>query len=737
MKVLQVLKNKIPEIAVLMLSAAIFFYKFGWQLLDVTNIHWLFSIGFDNPTEFISWEYYRWSPWAFPVIGTMSGYDFPTVTGVGLTGAIPLLAIPLKALSSWLPQDFQHFGWWLFLCYTLQGLMGFKLLKTLLKPNLSQTVTRVEYLKLIIGALFFVIAPPLLFRPTHMNLSAHFLILAALNLYYQDITLGKKIKYNLVLVAATALIHQYLTVMVLGLCFAVSNDLWQRRKMSFVQLVGFNIADLALVLFLFYIVGNFNIPNDATQSVGFGNFSANLNTFFNSFNYTQILPALKISSEGQYEGFAYLGVGVMGILTCNFIGFLMLKMGFLKRSLDTPSVYGIPLKYPIWSIAIAFFIFSLSNNIGLNETVLHHYGTGPMFTKLANSLRASGRFVWVLYYLILAFTIKGFLNLNISNYLKISILSLALCIQIYDVKPMFKMHEMNYAAHRTSINWATWQPMMQECERVIMYPCFLWHYKNYGDFYDFAHLAALNKKAINTGYFARSVWDLKRKWEKNLNETLDKGSLGDEQNSIFICRKEDIGRFDKLVKQGILKSFIYQDYPIFVPLTLPKTIQYLSQLTDCQPFVFDTEGVVDFLKRHSDKTILVAAMDEASHKLCSEAKDYFKSMGSENITQLGHYGSYIGIYSKNKLIFEKVDNNGAVSQNWKSGDIIKDFLILKELKLHSAGATWGRTSSIKIGDKELSINKIGLNFVVLNDKWEVVEKARFNTFDSCVRTLER
>ena len=729
-------KKRMPEIAVLMLSAAIFFYKFGWRLLDVTNIGWIFRIGFDNATEFISWEYYRAAAWSFPVIGTFSGYDYPTVTGVGLTGAIPLLAIPLKILSPILPAEFQHFGWWFLACYLLQGWFALKLLKAF-KPQCSPV-------GLVLGALFFVIAPPFLFRAAHMNLSAHFLILASFYLYFQSFTSKEKFKYNLILIIATAMIHQYLTVMLLGLAFATSNDLWQRKRLSFIQLMGFNLANLTAVLLIFYLIGNFNIPNDATQSVGFGNFSANLNTFFNSFNYTLFQPALKTSSEGQYEGIAYFGVGIFLMFIALIINFLWEKISFkvkndkiLRGGKELEINTEKPLNYPIWSIAILFFIFSLSNIIGLNEKVVHQYIMGAGMQKFAFSLRASGRFVWVLYYLILAVSIKGFLNLKIHNTLKISLLSLFLFTQTIDIKPMLTMHTIDYSPYKGNINQAAWKPMMSECERVIMYPSFLWHYKTFGDFYDFAHLAALNKKAINTGYFARSVWTLKWEWEKKLNAALDKNSLGEENKSIFICRKEDVGRFNQLVKSGQLKAFIYEDYPIFVPINLGKTIQYLSQLPDCQPFAFDTEGVVDFLKRHSDKLILTSAMDEASYKLCPEAKDYFKAMGSENIVQLGHYGSYIGIYYKNKLLFEKVDNKGAVQEAFKKGQILRGYALKKDIELYSAGATWGRTSSIKIDGKEYSPNKIGLNFVVLNEAFEVVETARFNTFDGCERVIFR
>lgn len=734
-------KKRLNEIIVIGLSAVIFFYKFGWRLLDVTNIGWLFRIGFDNATEFISWEYYRASAWSFPVIGTMSGYDYPTVTGVGLTGAIPLLAIPLKVLSPWLPDEFQHFGWWFLACYLLQGWFAFKLLKSLVFDNdsLTDKIQSSTYFQfgLIIGSLFFVVAPPLLFRAAHMNLSAHFLILASFYIYFQPFTSKQKFQYHLILVIITALIHQYLSVMILGLAFATSNDLWQRKKVSFVGLMGFNLANLVATLIIFYLIGNFNIATEATQSVGFGKFSANLNTFFNSFNFTRFQPALKTSTDGQYEGFAYFGIGffliVITLVIYTFIHKFFLESFDKNADAKAASALEKPLLYPIWAVAVLFFIFSLSHIIGLNDKVVHQYIMGSGYQKLAFSLRASGRFVWVLYYLILAYGITGFLKMHLAHKWKNSLLTLFFTIQIIDIKPMLTAHTLDYSLYKGHINHAAWKPMMAECERVIMFPSFLWHYKTYGDFYDFAHLAVLNKKAINTGYFARSVWDLKWKWEKNLHQTLDNGTLGDESRSIFICRKEDIGRFDHLVKKGLVKAFIYEDYPIFVPVVLEKTIRYLIQLPDCQPFVFDTEGVVDFLKRHTEHLILTVAMDEASFKLCDEAKTYFKNMGSENIPQLGHYGSYLGIFYKNKLVFEKVDNKGAVQQSWKKGDTVKGFTLKKDLLMHSAGATWGRTSSIKIDGQEHSLNKIGLNFVALDDNFNVIEKVRFNTFDSCIR----
>jgi Family of unknown function (DUF6311)/Interleukin-like EMT inducer len=734
-------KKKLPEIAVMLIAALVFFYKFGWQVLDVTNIGWLFTIGFDNPTEFISWEYYRWSPWSFPVIGTMSGYDYPTVTGVGLTGAIPLLAIPIKVFSDYLPQNFQHFGWWFLMCYVLQGLFGYKFLKSV-TPQYFIKNQALYNVFLILGSVFFIMAPPFVFRATHMNLSAHFLILASLFIYFEPFTSDKKTKYQLLLVFFAAAIHQYLTVMLLGLAFAQTNDLWQRKQISFWKLMRLNLTNLAVALFVFYIVGNFNIPNAATQSIGFGTYSANLNTFFNSFNYGKILPALKTSSEGQYEGFAYFGVGILLILIVLVINYLVLKTKerlrgkteILEQS-NTFSENSKPLMFPILSIAIVFFIYALSNVIGLNGTVLHTYAPGPLFKQLGDSLRGSGRFVWTLYYFIMAFSIVGLMKIKTPNLLKISLLVALTGIQIYDVKPMLLMHDVNTNPYKGNINWEKWQPVFREAKRVITYSPYYWNYQHYGDFYDFSHLAALEKKAITTGYFARSFWGAKKDWEKNYTENLDRGVLGDDSASVVVCRIDDVGRFDKVVDNGTMKAFRYENYPIFVPITLPKTIEYLSQLPDCQSFNFDTEGLTHFLKRHADKLLLVTANDDASYRLCQDAKDYFGSMGSVNIQQLSLYGSYMGVFYKNKLLFEKVDNGAAVKEVFDKGKILRGYTFKKTIDMLSAGGYWGRTCSTKIEGKEAANQKTGLNIVVLNENYEVVESVDFNTYSTCERVI--
>ena len=95
-----------PTAFAIAIAVAVFFIKFSPHVLNPTNYDWLMSYA-DCPTEYVSWQFYRNTAWHFPVIGTLEGYDYPTITGIGWTGAIPLFARPCKVLSAVLPVDCQ------------------------------------------------------------------------------------------------------------------------------------------------------------------------------------------------------------------------------------------------------------------------------------------------------------------------------------------------------------------------------------------------------------------------------------------------------------------------------------------------------------------------------------------------------------------------------------------------------------------------------------------------------
>jgi len=90
-------------------------------------------------------------------------------------GAIPLLALPAKALSAQSSEPFQYFGAWLLACYCLQGVFGGLLMRCLTQDPRLQ----------MLGTGFFVLSPILLNSVAYPATAAHGLLLAGLWLYFR------------------------------------------------------------------------------------------------------------------------------------------------------------------------------------------------------------------------------------------------------------------------------------------------------------------------------------------------------------------------------------------------------------------------------------------------------------------------------------------------------------------------------------------------------------------------
>ena len=89
------------------MGAILFLYLYGTAVLVPTYDAWLLN-GEDLNQHYLGWEFYRNSPWTFPV-GLIQGLTVEPVSVI-YTDSIPLLALIFKVLSPVLPETFQYFG---------------------------------------------------------------------------------------------------------------------------------------------------------------------------------------------------------------------------------------------------------------------------------------------------------------------------------------------------------------------------------------------------------------------------------------------------------------------------------------------------------------------------------------------------------------------------------------------------------------------------------------------------
>jgi hypothetical protein len=354
-----------------------FLISFDPRLADPANFGWMMDG--DAIWHFLGWHFFRYADWSWP-LGTIASLSGGAEGGsIVYTDSIPLLALLLKPLSSFIPAVIQYHGAWTLICYALQGWFAWRIVA----PRVQHPWLRLE----VVGILCL---SPILLVYSRQGLGAHWLVLAGLWLCLRP-ELHRHLRNWSVLTALAVLVHAYLAAMVFALFLA---DLTQRRlatgqldtrgaALSFAGVSA--VAGVTAWAAGYFVVGEHVVAN------GFGTWSLNpLGLFLphtpHPFGF--FLPQHALA-QGQLEGFSDLGVGVLVLLP---VWALLLA----RRGLA-----GLPRRHlPLTAAALLLTLFALSNRITLGPWDVLGYPLPESLLALASTFRASARMVWPAYYLI-------------------------------------------------------------------------------------------------------------------------------------------------------------------------------------------------------------------------------------------------------------------------------------------------------------------------------------------------
>ena len=376
--------------------------------IGFTDTEWLKS--YDLKSDYLALKFFLNDKWRFPLGYNPNYGEIPN--SIVFSGAVPILSFISKIFRNILPENFHFFSIWIFLCFSLQYFFSFKILNFLTK----------DYFFSLVSAFFFLISPILIFRLNlHLSLGAHWLILAA---FYLDIYQSQKnIFYKkLFIIILSSLIHFYFTIilLIMNLFFSFFNYFENKNLKKFFKE---NLIILIVLCFFMYVCGYFELPATDALGYGYGYFKSNLLTFVDpNFSSSEKSWSIFISdiynSPGEKEGFGYLGLGILLIILIVF--FLNIK--------DFKKIKRINYKY--FFLSIFLLTLSFTNNINLGSYSIIDFELPKFIFGLLSIIRASGRLIWPVYYLILIFSIYG-LYKSIPNK-KIYILIILLSIQIID-----------------------------------------------------------------------------------------------------------------------------------------------------------------------------------------------------------------------------------------------------------------------------------------------------------------
>ena len=529
----------------------------GPAVLNPKSIDWLLQPNCkDSIQHFIGWEFFRYEPWHVP-LGTIRNYGYPIPTSVVYTDSIPLFALIFKCFSHYLPKFFQYFGCWYALCFIAQGLFAWLLCTRLCDVLTSRSVLS-QFLLKISMTLFFILSPIMLNRMfEHQALVAHWVILAGFYLYLRPYSRASDY-YWLALNTVTLLIHAYLACMVFGLWGAfLYRQLIGTQQSSWCH--GLKLVVLQGILFISFawLSGYFMVPFSSLIASPKHSFaSMNLLAPFiptsgsvaASGPWSRFITVLSpVHFEQRTEGFNYFGLGML----------LLVALGLLRLIKKIPDKKTLQPWMPLLFMCLLMAIYSLSNEVYLGQTRLFSYPLASSIGMFTTLFRASGRFFWPAYYLIMLLTF-ALLSRRIPAPLLMPLLVLGLCLQCTDLsEKLAELHryfnsEQSIQATRmpfatmslkgvrpTAVTFSRDKPMMiipsdkiasvlaQGSPTTRRHLVFLPYQKNpawqINHFGEYLHFAALENMTVNVGYFARENRVLRYQKNKLLERQVYQG----------------------------------------------------------------------------------------------------------------------------------------------------------------------------------------------------------------------
>ncbi len=290
----------------------------GTRPLNPRNVDW---VTVDPAYHYIGWELLRQDPHTHWPLTYTDRLGYPVGESVALLDLNPLLAVVLKPLSHLLPEPIQYFGFEVVLACALQFFFALRIFRLILGTNL---------LGIAMCSVFFLLAPPLNYRfMGHYSLSNQWLLLAALFLFLQaqeewdypthakeawvgHRSIRKFVIGGTVLAGISVGINPYIAFQVLMVLAAGVVSLLWRRRLRLWQAAGVIALLCASGFLVAYALGLVIEGGRGYTTGGYRVFSLNLLSPIDPRGWTSIvLPRMPGATPGQYEGYNYLGVGVL------------------------------------------------------------------------------------------------------------------------------------------------------------------------------------------------------------------------------------------------------------------------------------------------------------------------------------------------------------------------------------------------------------------------------------------
>ena len=396
------------------------------------------------------------APWGLPLF-YVPDLGAPGGSSVILVDAVPIVALLGKLLAWSTGFAINPYGLWVGACFVLSALFAVLLVMALGQRSLLAAVA---------ATLLAVSMPALLYRFGHLSLMGQFMVIGALWLYARDAPAGefwRRTGWWAGWLCLAALLHGYLFVMV----SAVYAANWLRRvdtrHPTMLAAVGEPVSVACCVALVLLVAGHLGKGTGTSLSgAGFGYFSMNLLSPFWP-QRSGLFPgfdAMQTGVDGQYEGFNYLGAGVLTMLA--------LAVARFGRS--------IPAALRRHSLLIGMLIgltmYAVSDTVFVGSHLLFRGALPHPMAAVAGIFRSSGRMFWPCGYALALFGL-AFVLRRLKPGWKTAVVLSCCVLQIIDTNPLrARLTYLTERAVPTLLDLSEWEARMARAERVQVAPSF-------------------------------------------------------------------------------------------------------------------------------------------------------------------------------------------------------------------------------------------------------------------------
>ena len=686
------------QIFLIITSISFCFYLLGPNYISPLNSEWLFSG--DLSTYQLGWQFFKLDEWRFP-LGINPNYGIYLNGSVVFSDSIPLFAIFFKIFKNFLPSEFQYFSIWILVCVYLQLYFSFKIIYKITNDLLYSAIS----------SLFFGIATIFIHRSgIHLSLFGQWIILS---FFYVELLDKNKFYYKSLLILLSTTIHFYFTIILLIIFFIEKIIDYFRNKKLIKNILIQTLIVLFASLFLMYIIGYFSLNLDDGLGWGYGYYNFNLNSFFNPVGQTNISEVIwsnflakREFQNGQIEGFSYLGLS----------GFIFLIIFVFNMFNKRNNIIYSNIK--IFTICMIFLILSTSNNIYFDQTSIIKIPLNNIFYGISSIIRASGRLIWPIYYLIFIVGII-FIYQNFQKKISLLIILILLLVQIVDISKGLNQYKLgkqyDQKNNQISIKDKIWKDLSRNYDQIrLLEP------QNQSKIYYLLSKTLFKEKFLKTDivYLARANRQKTIDMKYKIVSLLDIGDLDLFHKTVFISDNINAVRHVFHIYQNKLNYYFRDDLWIITKKKINyNEVDNSNNLNNIYTHNFENNNSVNFnnfkiagigwdRKNLSDGLIL------EGYKSSLFLKIYGKNCSEESLLKIkiNQYYSQ-NLYPINLKVFINKQFIKQILIDKKENDLLFKFNCLNGKK---NSFYFHVENPISLFDKKKSLNRVKRSIILKN-----------------------